>query len=224
MAKLYFYYSAMNAGKTTLMLQSDFNYRERGMTTLCFLPEVVASFQPHIQSRIGLSKRPVVLTAYMDVMAYVKSFMQSGSLSCVLIDEAQFLTKAHVRQLSEVVDELQVPVLAFGLRTDFQGELFEGSQQLLAVADHLEELRTICFCGHKAIMTARMSANGAAVTSGQQVECGGNDKYVALCRKHHRAFCAGKLDRPTILGAREWTGWPDNSVGTHSLLPDMPSS
>ncbi len=185
-----------------MLLQADFNYRERGMTTLCFLPEVIAVHcqQPKIQSRIGLSKTPVILKPHMDLVAYVRSFTNSSALSCILIDEAQFLTKAHVGQLARIVDEMNIPVLAFGLRTDFRGELFEGSLYLLAWADHLEELRTVCFCGSKATMTARMGAAGTAVVSGDQLECGGNEKYVSLCRKHHRDFRNGLIDRNRVLG------------------------
>lgn len=200
MAKLRFYYSAMNAGKTTLLLQSDFNYRERGMTTLCFLPQVVAIFQPLIQSRMGLSKTPVILGHTMDMFAHVAAFVRGRALACVLIDEAQFLTRTQVQAACRVVDELDIPVLAFGLRTDFQGELFEGSRHLLAVADEMQELKTICFCGKKSTMTARIGENGRAETSGEQIECGGNERYVALCRKHHRQFCAGQLSPEVIVG------------------------
>lgn len=196
MAKLYFYYSAMNAGKTTHLLQSEFNYRERGMNTLCFLPScVVNSFNPLIQSRLGVSKVPISLEEHMNIQAYVKEHLKTDSLSCILVDEAQFLTKHHVLQLCEVVDQHDIPVLTYGLRTDFQGELFQGSKALLALADHLVEIKTICFCGKKAIMTARMTPQGEPVTKGEQVECGGNDRYVPFCRKHHREFCkkTGKI-------------------------------
>lgn len=197
MAKLYFYYSAMNAGKTTALLQSEFNYRERGMNTLCFLPSVVAqSFNPLIQSRIGLSKVPVPLEEAMNIVDYVSEYTKTRSLSCALVDEAQFLSKDHVLQLCEVVDTQGIPVLTYGLRTDFRGELFEGSRALLARADHLIEIKTICFCGKKAIMTARTTSQGKPVIEGVQVECGGNDRYIALCRKHHRDFCQEKGDLP----------------------------
>jgi thymidine kinase len=190
MAKLYFYYSAMNAGKTTTLLQSDFNYRERGMNTLCLLPSIVVnSFNPLITSRIGLSKKPVSLGEEMNIADYVTESLKKTSLSCILVDEAQFLTKNHVLQLCEVVDTRDIPVLTYGLRTDFQGELFQGSQALLALADQLIEIKTICFCGKKAIMTARTTPEGLPITQGNQVDCGGNDRYVALCRKHHREFC-----------------------------------
>jgi thymidine kinase len=192
MAKLYFYYSAMNAGKTTWLLQSDFNYRERGMNTLCFLPEVVTGFSPQIRSRIGLFKEPVLLQSEMNVMDYVQAHHKAQPLSCILVDEAQFLSKEHVWQLCTLVDQQKIPVLTYGLRTDFRGELFEGSRYLLALADQIEEIKTICFCGSKATMTARMTPEGRAVTGGDQVDCGGNDKYTSLCRKHHTLFCQGQ--------------------------------
>jgi len=193
MAKLYFYYSAMNAGKTTTLLQSDFNYRERGMNTLCLLPSIVVnSFNPLIKSRIGLSKEPVSLEEGMNIADYVTDHLKKESLSCILVDEAQFLTKNHVLQLCEVVDTQDIPVLTYGLRTDFRGELFQGSQALLALADHLIEIKTICFCGKKAIMTARMTPQGRPIAQGNQVDCGGNDRYIALCRHHHRQFCKEK--------------------------------
>lgn len=191
MAKLYFYYSAMNAGKTTWLLQSDFNYRERGMNTLCFLPEVVTAFSPQIRSRIGLFKDPIVLNVDMDIKDYVSSYQSGAPVSCIFVDEAQFLSKQQVTQLCTVVDHMNIPVLTYGLRTDFRGELFEGSRYLLALADQIEEIKTICFCGRKAIMTARMTPEGTAVTGGDQVECGGNDKYISLCRKHHGMFSQG---------------------------------
>lgn len=194
MAKIYFYYSAMNAGKTTALLQSDFNYRERGLKTLCFLPDVVREFQSKITSRIGLSKTPVFLSDDMDVAGYVRQFLVADSLACVLVDEAQFLKKNHVQQLAYIVDELEIPVLTYGLRTDFKGDLFEGSHYLLAWADHIQEIKTICFCGAKATMTVRLTGQGSAVKEGEQVECGGNDRYVALCRKHHNHFSSGRLD------------------------------
>lgn len=179
----------MNAGKTTALLQSAFNYWERGMQTLCFLPAVVANqWNPLISSRIGLSCKPVILEETMDLFEYVKEAHAQKNLSCLLIDEAQFLSKKHVRALSWIVDQLNIPVLTYGLRTDFQGELFEGSRYLLAWADHLQEIKTICFCGKKAIMTARFDALGSKVVEGNQVECGGNDQYMALCRHHHHGL------------------------------------
>jgi thymidine kinase len=173
-------------------LQSDFNYRERGMNTLCFLPEIVTEFSPQIRSRIGLFKDPIILTTGMDIEKYIASHHSQYALSCIFVDEAQFLSKDHVSQLCRVVDHMNIPVLTYGLRTDFRGDLFEGSQHLLALADQIEEIKTICFCGRKAIMTARMTKEGAAVTGGDQVDCGGNDKYISLCRKHHGMFSGGQ--------------------------------
>ncbi len=186
MSKLYFYFSAMNAGKTTTLLQSDFNYRERGMYTMCFLPSVVAEqWNPVITSRVGLSRVPIILKNDMDVLGVVVQEMAKNTVSCIFVDEAQFLSKRHVRQLCRIVDRLDIPVLTYGLRTDFQGELFEGSRHLLAWADHLQEIKTICFCGKKAIMTARFDGFGNKVIDGDQIDCGGNDRYISLCRHHH---------------------------------------
>lgn len=192
MAKLYFYYSAMNAGKSTALLQANFNYQERGIKTLCFLPSVAAHFQAEILSRIGLKTNPMVLEAEEDLVGFVR---RKASLpGCILVDEAQFLSVKNVDDLCILVDEDNIPVLTYGLRTDFQGQLFVGSQRLLAVADHLSEIKTICFCGRKAILTARVNAQGKAQMEGDQIDCGGNDKYISFCRKHHRAFLQGHLD------------------------------
>jgi len=186
LSKLYFYFSAMNAGKTTMLLQSDFNYRERGMYTMCFLPAVVAEqWSPVIMSRIGLSRVPIILNNDMDVLDVVSQAMEKSTVSCIFVDEAHFLSKRNVRQLCRIVDRLDIPVLTYGLRTDFQGELFEGSKHLLAWADHLQEMKTICFCGKKAIMTARFDGFGNKVIDGDQIDCGGNDRYISLCRHHH---------------------------------------
>jgi thymidine kinase len=194
MAKLYFYYSAMNAGKTTTLLQSDFNYQERGMNTLCLLPTAAADFQPQITSRIGLSKPAVILQEGQSVFGLVQASHQNAPLACVLVDEAQFLLRPQVEDLCLVVDRLDIPVLAYGLRTDFRGNLFQGSQHLLAWADHLHEIKTICFCGAKAIMTARLDAgSGQATLQGDQIQCGGNELYVALCRHHHTQLAQGTL-------------------------------
>ena len=197
MAKLYFYYSAMNAGKSTHLLQSSFNYNERGMRTLCFLPE--ASFRAtgqKIQSRIGISLNPVCWTPSMNVTDFVAKDTEDNATksSCILVDEAQFLTKGQVQQLCTIVDTQGIPVLCYGLRTDFQGNLFEGSQHLLAWADHLNEIKTICFCGRKAIMTVRVNEDGSVVTSGAQIECGGNERYASVCRRHHAQGCWGESD------------------------------
>ena len=188
MAKLYFYYSSMNAGKSTTLLQSSFNYHERGMNTLLF----TAAFDDRfgvgkVASRIGLSEEAQLFRGTDDLFAEVKRHHVDKPIHCVLIDEAQFLTKAQVWQLTDVCDQLNIPVLCYGIRTDFQGELFAGSQWLLAWADVLEELKTICHCGSKAGMVVRVDAGGKAVQEGSQVEIGGNDRYVSLCRRHFKA-------------------------------------
>ena len=188
MAKLYFYYSSMNAGKSTTLLQSSFNYHERGMNTLLF----TAAFDDRfgvgkVASRIGLSEEAQLFRDTDDLLAQVKQHHAATPIHCVLIDEAQFLTKAQVWQLTDVCDQLNIPVLCYGIRTDFQGELFAGSQWLLAWADVLEELKTICHCGSKAGMVVRVDASGKAVQEGSQVEIGGNDRYVSLCRRHFKA-------------------------------------
>jgi thymidine kinase len=187
MAKLYFYYSAMNAGKSTLLLQSSYNYQERGLRTLLFTPSVDTRFGPgKIKSRIGLEAPAIAFTDRDDLLERVRAEHGRGPLSCVLVDEAQFLSLAQVQQLTAVTDDLEIPVLCYGLRTDFQGKLFEGSQWLLAWADKLIEIKTICHCGHKATMVLRLDAQGRAVTEGAQVEIGGNERYVSVCRKHFR--------------------------------------
>lgn len=185
MAKLYFYYSAMNAGKSTTLLQASFNYQERGMNTLLLTADLDQRYGDHlIASRIGLEAKADTFTEDTDILAYVEAAMKERDIHCVFIDEAQFLTKAQVFQLATICDRLRIPVLAYGLRTDFQAELFEGSKYLLALADILEELKTICTCGSKATMNLRIDAEGNAVRQGEQTEIGGNDRYIALCRKH----------------------------------------
>jgi thymidine kinase len=188
MAKLYFYYASMNAGKSTVLLQSSYNYRERGMQTLLLTPAIDDRFQEGvIHSRIGLSEPALSFEPAEDLYAVVCSLIASGqSYACVLIDEAQFLTRAQVDQLTLIVDELGIPVLAYGLRTDFRGELFTGSQYLLAWADELVEIKTICHCGHKATMNLRVNADGDAVLEGEQVLIGGNESYVSTCRRHFK--------------------------------------
>lgn len=191
MAKLHFYYSAMNAGKTTTLLQSAYNYRERGLETLLFLPVFDArKAKGVIASRIGLTSPAHTFEQTFNFFDYVKDISQTKPINCILIDEAQFLTKAHVMQLTHIVDELKIPVLAYGLRTDFRGEPFEGSQYLLAWAEELTEIKTICYCSKKATMNARIDGEGRMVTQGDQIEIGGNDRYIALCRKH---FTRGEL-------------------------------
>lgn len=188
MAQLYFYYSAMNAGKSTALLQSAYNYQERGMQAAIF----TAAFDDRfgigkVSSRIGLSMDALLFDENMDFVARCEELRESlGRLDCVLIDEAQFLSKTQVRQLTDVVDRLRIPVLAFGLRTDFIGETFAGSQALLAWADKLIELKTICHCGRKANFVVRLDADGKAARAGSQVEIGGNDRYVSMCRLHFK--------------------------------------
>ena len=186
MAKLYFYYSAMNAGKSTVLLQSSHNYRERGMQTLLFTPIIDTRVEPGlIFSRIGLSEKAVAFDIHDNLFLHTREGLNAGhNYACVFIDEAQFLTRAQVEQLVAITDDLSIPVLSYGLRTDFRGELFPGSQYLLAWADELIEIKTICHCGRKAIMNCRINAEGDAVTEGDQVFIGGNESYISLCRRH----------------------------------------
>lgn len=194
MAKLYFYYSAMNAGKTTVLLQSAHNYRERGMNPLLFTPALDDRHKVgYIRSRIGLEAEAATFDANTDLYAELQRELEQRSIHCVLVDEAQFLSKNQVFQLGEVVDRLNIPVLCFGLRTDFQGELFEGSKHLLAWADQLEEIKTICHTGRKATMVVRVDENGYALREGSQVEIGGNDRYVSVSRREFKeVFLGGK--------------------------------
>ena len=185
MAKLYFYYASMNAGKSTTLLQADFNYRERGMETMLYTAAIddrVA--QGVIASRIGLKTGGNLYDARTDLRHEVEEELKKRVLHCILLDEAQFLTRAQVVQLASICDELDIPVLAYGLRTDFQANLFPGSSALLAVADTLVELKAVCECGRKATMNLRVDAGGRAVREGSQTDIGGNERYVALCRKH----------------------------------------
>ena len=185
MAKLYFYYSAMNAGKTTKLLQSSFNYRERGMDTLLYTFKFDNRFgENKIASRIGLENQSYTFDNSMDIFEDIKSKI-TDKMACIFIDEAQFLTKNQVRQVCRVVDELNIPVLTYGLRTDFLGEPFEGSLYLLLWADELQEIKTICHCGKKAIMNAKFDQNKKIIRSGDQIDIGGNEKYTSLCRKHY---------------------------------------
>ncbi|NVK30949.1 MAG: thymidine kinase [Gammaproteobacteria bacterium] len=188
MAQLYFYYSAMDAGKSTVLLQSAHNYKERGMAVALYTAAIddrVAVGQ--ISSRIGLQSDAHLYDDQTDLFRSVQRQHDDQTLACVLVDEAQFLTEAQVWQLSDIVDELNIPVLCFGLRTDFQGKLFPGSEVLLAIAEKLTELKTVCHCGRKATMVIRLDANGRAVTQGSQVEIGGNDRYESVCRQHYKA-------------------------------------
>jgi thymidine kinase len=187
MAKLYFYYASMNAGKSTVLLQTDFNYRERGMETMLFTAGIHdRSGYGIIDSRIGITARANTFEPATDLKAGIAAEGKKRKLDVVLLDESQFLTRAQVHQLADVCDEFGVPVLAYGLRTDFQGNLFEGSAALLALADKLVELKAICECGRKATMNLRVDSEGYAVAAGAQTEIGGNDRYIALCRRHFR--------------------------------------
>ncbi|TKW67856.1 MAG: thymidine kinase [Paracoccus denitrificans] len=186
MAKLYFHYSTMNAGKSTLLLQASYNYRERGMETLL----LIASLDDRagkgvIGSRIGIAAEATAFGPNEDLFALIEG--DGRALSCVFLDEAQFLSSEQVWQLARVADDLGIPVMAYGLRVDFRGELFPGSAALLALADDLREVRTICHCGRKATMVIRRGPDGQAVTDGEQVQVGGNETYVSLCRRHWRA-------------------------------------
>jgi thymidine kinase len=187
MSKVYFYYSAMNAGKSTTLLQSSYNYHERGMRTLLFMPALdTRAGYGRIQSRIGLSSDAIPVRDRDDLLERVRDEHAKRAVACVLIDEAQFLTIEQVRQVTDIADLLRIPVLCYGLRTDFQGRLFPGSAELLALADNLTELKTICHCGRKATMNLRVGENGKAIRVGEQVEIGGNDRYVAMCRRHFK--------------------------------------
>ncbi|ODS64405.1 MULTISPECIES: thymidine kinase [unclassified Arenimonas] len=194
MAKLYFYYSAMNAGKTTTLLQSAHNYHERGMRTLILTPRLDNRYgEGLVASRIGLKARGTVFTSDDDLQALAEADIAArGPLHCVLVDESQFLSKRQVWQLGEIVDRLNIPVLAYGLRTDFRGELFEGSQYLLAWADNLVEIKTICHSGRKATMVLRVDEQGRAITDGPQVEIGGNERYVSVSRGEFKKVMAGE--------------------------------
>ena len=194
MAKLYFYYSAMNAGKTTTLLQSAHNYRERGMRVAILSPRLDdRAGRGTVASRIGLSAAAVAFDPEQDLQRLVQADIASrGRLHCVLVDEAQFLRKAQVWQLSEVVDALRIPVLCYGLRTDFRGELFEGSQYLLAWADDISEIKTICHSGKKATMNMRVDPQGRAVRDGPQVEIGGNERYLSVSRAEYKKVMRGE--------------------------------
>ena len=208
MAKLYFYYSAMNAGKTTTLLQSAHNYTERGMRTLILTPKLDNRFgEGVVASRIGLSSRGLIFEREDDLEHLARrDIEQHGPLHCVLVDEAQFLSKRQVWQVTEIVDRLHIPVLAYGLRTDFRGELFEGSQYLLAWADSLTEIKTICHTGKKATMVVRVDEHGRAITDGPQVEIGGNDRYVSVSRSEFKKIMAGEgrleLQQPGLFEQR----------------------
>ena len=187
MAQLYFYYSAMNAGKSTSLLQSSYNYRERGMNTFVLTAAIDnRSGIGKVSSRIGIESDAHIFTETDDLAKMIGNVHQQQKQHCILIDESQFLNKEQVKQLTYVVDILGIPVLCYGIKTDFQGELFPGSQYLLAWADKLVELKTICHCGRKANMVLRLGEDGQAIREGAQVEIGGNENYVSVCRKHFR--------------------------------------
>ncbi|MGA9572342.1 MAG: thymidine kinase [Lysobacterales bacterium] len=192
MAKLYFNFSSMNAGKTTVLLQSAHNYRERGMTPFLFTPKLDDRYgEGWIKSRIGLQARATIFTADDDLFEITRAHLEDHNIHCVLVDEAQFLNRDQVYQLSEIVDRLNIPVLCFGLRTDFQGELFEGSKYLLAWADQLTEIKTICHTGRKANMVVRVDDEGYALKVGAQVEIGGNERYVSVSRAEFKKVFFG---------------------------------
>ncbi len=186
MAKLYFHYSTMNAGKSTLLLQAAHNYRERGMTPLLLIAALDTRAGPgRIGSRIGLGADAIAFDADTDLFALIGA--EGPDAACIFVDEAQFLTPEQVWQLARVADDRGQPVMAYGLRTDFRGELFPGSAALLALADDLREVRTICHCGRKATMVVRLGPDGAVLREGAQIQVGGNESYVSLCRRHWRA-------------------------------------
>jgi thymidine kinase len=186
MAKLYFNYSTMNAGKSTMLLQASYNYQERGMRTV----QLIAAFDERsgkgtIGSRIGLEASAIAFEPETDLLALISTLSGEGApIACIFVDEAHFMTRQHVWQLARVVDRLGIPVMVYGLRTDFQGKLFPASQELLAIADEMREVRTICHCGRKATMVVRLDAEGKVLREGAQIDVGGNEKYVSLCRRH----------------------------------------
>lgn len=186
MAKLYFNYSTMNAGKSTMLLQASYNYQERGMRTVL----LIAAFDERtgkgiIGSRIGLEASAIPFEGHSDLFALIKRLSGEGEpIACIFVDEANFMTREHVWQLARVVDRLNIPVMVYGLRTDFQGKLFPASEELLAISDEMREVRTICHCGRKATMVVRLDSQGKVVREGAQIEVGGNEKYVSLCRRH----------------------------------------
>lgn len=193
MAKLYFNYSSMNAGKSTMLLQANHNYQERGMSTIIYTSSVDDRYgKKEIVSRIGLKAESNIFSDNTNIYKEVINFNKSNRVDCVLIDEAQFLNKDQVAQLGQIVDSLDIPVLTFGIRTDFKGNLFEGSEYLLAWADNLKEIKTVCHCGRKATMVLRLDENGNVIEEGDQIEVGGNEKYVSICRKHFYEKNIGK--------------------------------
>lgn len=188
MASLHFHYSTMNAGKSALLLKDNYNYIERGMSTLVLKPSIdTREEEAVVRSRMGNETPCILFSPEQDLYSFIGIMLaENPKIVCIFIDEVQFLTKEQAVQLTEVVDLLNIPVMAYGLRTDFQGNLFEGSNMLFARADRLVEIRTICWCGKRANMVLRLDGNGEVVREGNQVMVGGNDSYVSVCRKHHR--------------------------------------
>lgn len=186
MAKLYFYYSTMNAGKTTSLLQSSYNYFEKGMSTLLFTPKIDNRYKNNlITSRIGLSSKAITIDNEFNIFKYViNKYNNLLNISCILIDEVQFISKKQIYQLINIVDILNIPVITYGLRTDFKGEPFLASIYLISIADEISEIKTICYCGKKAIMTMRIDVKGNKITSGNQIKIGGNKTYISTCRYH----------------------------------------
>ena len=196
MAQLYFYYSAMNAGKSTSLLQSAHNYTEQGMSVLLLTAAIDERVKKGvIASRIGLSSKASLFEQNSDLFVQIKNHLKTHALHCVFVDEAQFLSKEQVDQLARVVDRLHIPVLCYGIRSDFQGELFPGSQRLLNIADKLTELKAVCHCGRKATMVVRIDSQGQPVSAGDQVVIGGNDSYQSMCRNH---FCTALGVYPSV--------------------------
>ncbi|MEI4471227.1 thymidine kinase [Frigidibacter sp. MR17.24] len=196
MAKLYFHYSTMNAGKSTILLQASHNYRERGMATVILTAAIDdRAGAGRVESRIGIGEPAATFDATTDMFDFVKQAVADCDPHCVFVDEAQFLSQEQVWDLARVVDDLGLPVMCYGLRVDFRGALFPGSAALLALADELREVRTICHCGRKATMVLRMGADGRPVFDGDQVQIGGNESYVSVCRRHWRASDAGQPAR-----------------------------
>lgn len=187
MAKLYFHYSTMNAGKSTVLLQASHNYLERGMQTFLMTAKLdVRAGGGRIESRIGIGERAETFAPGDDLLDRLQRRLAEGPCACVFVDEAQFLQPAQVWQLARAVDDLSIPVMCYGLRVDFRGQLFPGSATLLALADEMREVRTICHCGKKATMVIRKGPDGQVLTDGAQVEIGGNERYISLCRRHWR--------------------------------------
>jgi thymidine kinase len=198
MAKLYFYYSAMNAGKSTTLLQAAWNYQERGMRPMLLTPQLnVRDGLGKIASRIGLKADAIAFSLTDSLLEIFRKHHAEDPLACVFVDEAQFLTQRQVFELGEIADVEGIPVLAYGLRTDFQGQLFEGSQYLLAWADVLSEIKTVCHCGRKATMVLRIDGDGKPLRSGEQIKVGGNESYVSVCRRHFKEGMAERSS-PTL--------------------------